>query len=117
MNKILLAVLVLTIVFLGRQQVKISRLEQDNARLAHNVEVLEEVKTKQAIHTMEVKNYTATLEKQLKEANETINLLLEDIYTSGQMPASKNGAEGIKPPHTAKKATRDKLYELYNSPF
>lgn len=99
------------------QQNKIAKLKQENIRLAHNVEVLEQAKISQAVYNIEVKNYQATLEKQLKDANETINLLLEDIYTSGQMKTSSQSVGSVKTPRTAKNKTRDKLYELYNSPF
>lgn len=99
------------------QQCTISKLKEENIRLAQNVNALERSEQSNKAYSSGLLAFQKELELQLFEAQRRINEILNSNVSFGHEEPSGGGRDCKAPPATKKSKIKGELYELFNSPL
>lgn len=99
------------------QQCTISKLKEENIRLAQNVNALERSEQSNKAYSSGLLACQKELELQLFEAQRRINEILNTNVSFGHEEPSGGGRDCKAPPATKKSKIKGELYELFNSPL
>lgn len=102
---------------LGMQQCTISDLKDENARLARNVNALENSEQSNKAYNSGLLVCQKELEQQLFEAQRRIGEILNSNVSFGHDEPSGGGRDCKAPPAIKKDKIKGELYELLNSPL